>query len=219
MTTMIEGQAVEQVTAFLVPADVLRELSAAAVAASTDTITPTLMSVRLEWGEEGIDAIATDRFRLAHVYWNGTHPHWSGPMMGTRVRGFAVLPAKELAAYVKSLPKASRRNAPALVAIRPEADRVTFTCHTGDGEVSRVILTIQNDYPKWQTLIPSEWKELPVEGIAMNPDYVADVARMPLRKNGSVRVRFVGSTRPMLWSGESELVQWEYLLMPIRQEA
>ena len=213
-TTMIEGTTVEQVTALLVPVDVLRELATAAVAAGTDNTLPNLTGVRLEWSEEGIDAVATDRYRLAHVYWDGKHRSFAGNMLTRTTEGAVLLPAKELAAYVKSLPKRSKRGTHALVAIRPEGDGVRFTCDTGEGEVSRMIPTLDGEFPKWQSLLPTEWGA--VEAIAMDPKYLTDVAKMPTPRGRSVRVQFTTPTRPMVWSGESEFVQWQYLLMPMR---
>lgn len=213
-TTMIEGTTVEQVTALLVPVDVLRELATAAVAAGTDNTLPNLTGVRLEWSDEGIDAVATDRYRLANVYWDGKHRSFAGSMLTGICEGAVLLPAKELVAYVKSLPKASKRGTPALVAVRPEGDGVRFTCDTGEGEVSRMIPTLDGEFPKWRSLLPTEWGA--VEAIAMDSKYVADVAKMPTPRHAPVRVQFTMPTRPMVWSGESEFVQWQYLLMPMR---
>jgi DNA polymerase III subunit beta len=213
-TTTIEGTTVEQVTALLVPVDVLRELATAAVAAGTDNTLPNLTGVRLEWSDEGIEAVATDRWRLAHVLWEGKHRGWADNLLTGTPDGAALLPAKELVAYVKSLPRASKRGTPALVAIRPEADGVRFTCDTGDGEVSRMIPTLDGEFPKWRSLLPTEWGA--VEAIAMDPKYLADVAKMPTPRHAPVRVRFTMPTRPMVWSGEGECVKWQYLLMPMR---
>jgi DNA polymerase III subunit beta len=213
-TTTIEGTTVEQVTALLVPVDVLRELATVAVAAGKDDTLPTLTGVRLEWGPEGLDAVATDRYRLAHAYWGGNYGRFADSLLTGTPEGAALLPAKELVAYVKSLPKASKRGTPALVAIRPEADGVRFTCDTGDGEVSRMIPTLDGEFPRWASLLPTEWGA--VEAIAMDPKYLADVAKMPRVRGASVRVRFTMPTRPMVWSGEGECVKWQYLLMPMR---
>lgn len=213
-TTTIEGTTVEQVTALLVPVDVLRELATVAVAAGKDDTVPNLMGVRLEWSDEGIDAVATDRWRLANAYWDGRYRGFVNSLLTGTPEGAVLLPAKELVAYVKSLPKASKRGTPALVAVRPEVGGVRFTCDTGEGEVSRMIPTLDGEFPKWRSLLPTEWGA--VEGIAMDPKYVADVAKMPTPRHAPVRVRFTMPTRPMVWSGEGECVKWQYLLMPMR---
>ena len=213
-TTTIEGTTVEQVTAFLVPVDVLRELATVAVAAGKDDTVPNLMGVRLEWGSDGLEAVATDRWRLAHVVWDGRHTAWVDSLMRDTPEGAALLPTKELVAYVKSLPKGSRRALPLVVVVRPESHGVRFTCDTGEGEVSRLIPALDGEFPKWRSLLPTEWGA--VEGIAMDPKFVADVAKMPSVRGRPVRVRFTMPTRPMVWSGEGECVKWQYLLMPMR---
>ena len=216
-TTTIEGTTVEQVTAFLVPVDVMRELASAAVAAGKDDTLPTLTGVCLEWGSEGLDAVATDRYRLAHVHWNGQHTGWADSLMRDTPEGAALVPTRELVAYVKSLPKSSRRTLPLVVVVRPEADGVRFTCDTGEGEVSRMIPTLAGEFPKWRMLMPKEWGE--VDHVAVDPRYLADVAKMPTPRGRSVRVQFTTPTRPMVWSGEGECVKWQYLLMPMREKA
>jgi DNA polymerase III sliding clamp (beta) subunit (PCNA family) len=133
--------------------------------------------------------------------------------------GSALVPAAELVAYVKTLPKPARFGLPPTVVIHPEDGQVRFTCVTHEGEVSRTIRTLDGEFPKYQSLIPTGFTDLPEEGIAMNPKYVADVAKMPVPKNGGVRVQFTGSGRPMVWTPMAPLdsgVQWLYLLMPAR---
>ena len=102
-TTTIDGTTVQQVSVFTVPVSVLRDLSLAAVAASKDAYVPTLTGVLLEWHGTGMRAVATDKYRLAVIdYWHrdGEWPEGAS--------GSALVPAKELVAYVKSLPKASK---------------------------------------------------------------------------------------------------------------
>lgn len=213
-TTTIEGTTVEQVTALLVPVDVLRELATVAVAAGKDDTVPNLMGVRLEWSDEGIDAVATDRWRLAHAYWDGRYRGFADSLLTGTPEGAVLLPTKELVAYLKSLPKPSKRGMPGLVAIRPEVGGVRFDLANNYGEVSRLIPTLDGEFPKWHSLLPTEWGA--VEEIAMDPRYVADVAKMPTPRHGPVRVQFTTPTRPMVWSGEGECVKWQYLLMPMR---
>lgn len=213
MTTTIHERTVEQVTAFLVPADVLRELATVSVAASTDKALPILNGVRLEWDSTGMTAVATDRWRLAMVHWDGTHRSWATGLMADTPDGHALVGAKDFTAYVKSLPKPGR-GMPALVAVRPEGGGVRFTCDTGDGELSRLLPYLDGEFPNYASLFPKEWGA--VECISMDPRFVADVAKMPTVRGGGVQVRFTEPTRPMVWTGEGDLVKWQYLLMPRR---
>lgn len=208
---------VPTVPSILIPVGVLRDLVSAAVAAGKDDTLPTLTGVRLEWGSDGVRAVATDRYRLAVVTWDGKAHGVAGSMLDGIPDGDALVPARDLVAYVKGLPKPRKNDRQWTgVRVRPLGYAVQFTCITVDGaELSRTIPTLEGQYPKWESLMPSEFTG--TDGaVAMNPGYVADVARMPLERNDSVRVEFNGPTRPMVWSGGNGQVTWRYLLMPVR---
>lgn len=210
-TTVIEGTTVDTVTVIPVGAEYLRSLACAAVAAGKDDTLPTLTGVRLEWGPGYLRAVATDRYRLAIV-------EHTGEDTGAAVEGHALVPAKEFVAYVKTLPKPARYGLPAVVMVKPGEGEVTFTCTTADGEVTRTIRTLDGEFPKYDRLVPTEFDALPAEGIAMNPQYVADVAKMPNGKGVPVRVQFTAPNRPMVWWGgvPGSDMHWKYLLMPVR---
>ncbi len=210
-TTTIEGTTVENVTVLALDVAVFRDLvTAASVAAGKDNTLPVLTGIRVEWDSLSVRMVATDRFRLVKAEWLSASNVQSGS---------ALVPAGDLVAYVKTLPKPARFGLPPTVVIHPEDGQVRFTCVTHEGEVSRTIRTLDGEFPKYQSLIPTGFTDLPEEGIAMNPKYVADVAKMPVPKNGGVRVQFTGSGRPMVWTPMAPLdsgVQWLYLLMPAR---
>jgi len=209
-TTIIDGTAVETVTAvtFTVPA--LRELTAATVAADKDDTLPTLTGVRVEWSKGLVRFIATDRYRLAVI-------EYAHEDTGCESEGAVLVPAKELAAYVKALPKTGRRSGGwERVVMVPGEGEVTFTCDTADGTVSRTIKTLDGEYPKYAPLIPGEDRFTATESISCNPVFLADVAKLPSVKNGPVSVTFTGEGRPMLWTGKGDVVSWQYLLMPVR---
>jgi DNA polymerase-3 subunit beta len=210
-TTVIEGTTVDTVTVIPVRAEYLRSLACAAVAAGKDDTLPTLTGVRLEWGPGYLRAVATDRYRLAIIEHHAEET-------GSAVEGVALVPAKELVAYVKTLPKPTRYGLPAVVMIKPGEGEVTFTCTSPDGEVTRTIRTLDGEFPKYQSLVPTEFKDLPSDGIAMNPQYVADVAKMPNGKGVPVRLQFTEPNRPMVWHGgvTGSDMHWRYLLMPVR---
>ena len=210
-TTTIDGTTVENVTVLALDVAVFRDLVlAASVAAGKDDTLPTLTGIRVEWDGTGVRMVATDRFRLVKAEWLNE---------STVQEGAALVPAADLLAYVKALPKPSRFGLPPTVVIHPEDGQVRFTCVTHEGEVSRTIRTLEGEFPKYESLIPTEFAELPADGIGMNPKYVADVAKMPSEKNAPVRVQFTGAGRPMVWTTQTPLaskVSWLYLLMPVR---
>lgn len=214
-TTTIDGTTVENVTVLALDVPVLRDLVlAASVAAGKDDTLPTLTGIRVEWGPFGVRMAATDRYRLVRAEWLAKPGEHAVP------EGAALVPAAELVAYVKALPKPARFGLTPTVVIHPEDGQVRFTCVTHEGEVSRTIRTLEGEFPKYQSLIPTEFSDLPSDGIGVNPRYVADVAKMPLpKKDSPVRVRFTGAGRPMLWEPTAPLdsgVQWVHLLMPVR---
>ena len=212
MTTTIEGTTVQQVTVLAVPVAAFTDLASAVVAACKDNTLPTLTGVRIEWGPAGVRMVATDRYRLAVTEYGGEVQYADS--------GAVLVPAKELQAYVKALPKPSRFGLPPVVLIRPEDGHVVFTCATSDGEFTHTIRTLDGEFPKWESLLPSTYSDMGPEGIAMNPKYLADVAKMPTSRNAPVRVRFTGGgSRPMVWDTTDALdsgVRWRYLLMPVR---
>ena len=204
----------EQVTVLAMDVAAFRDLVlAASVAAGKDDTLPTLTGIRVEWSSLSVRMVATDRYRLVRAEWCPKDGQAGVP------EGAALVPAAELVAYVKALPKPSRFGLPPTVVIHPEDGQVRFTCVTHEGEVSRTIRTLEGEFPKYESLIPTEFKELPADGIGMNPKYVADVAKMPSEKNAPVRVQFTGAGRPMVWTTQTPLaskVSWLYLLMPVR---
>ena len=210
-TTTIEGTTVENVTVLALDVAVFRDLvTAASVAAGKDDTLPTLTGFRVEWDSLSVRMVATDRYRLVKAEWQAKRV----------TEGAALVPAAELVAYVKALPKPSRFGLPPTVIIHPEDGQVRFTCVTHEGEVSRTIRTLDGEFPKYQSLIPTEFAGLDGDGIGVNPKYLADVAKMPLvKKESPVRVRFTASGRPMVWEPTTPLdsgVTWLYLLMPVR---
>lgn len=210
-TTTIDGTTVENVTVLALDVAAFRDLvTAASVAVGKDNTLPVLTGIRVEWDSLSVRMVATDRYRLIKAEWlNASNVS----------EGAALVPAAELVAYVKALPKPSRFGLPPTVLIHPEDGQVRFTCVTHEGEVSRTIRTLDGEFPKYQTLIPTEFAGLDGDGIGVNPKYLADVAKMPLDKGQVVRVRFTAPARPMVWEPTSALdsgVQWLYLLMPVR---
>lgn len=213
-TTVQENTEVTTSIVFGVPADVMRDLATAVVAAGKDDTLPTLTGVRLEWGPFGVRTVATDRYRLAVVTWQGE------PETCHKETGGVLIPAADLTAFVKALPKVSRYALPPSVLIKviPEANAVMLTAMSNDGEFTRTIRTLDGEFPKWESLIPTEFTGLDEGGVAVNPKYLADVAKMPVERNMPVRVQFTGARRPMVWTadGIAEGVSWKYLLMPVR---
>lgn len=221
MTTMIEGQTVETVTTLTVPVSVLRDLALSAVAAGKDDTLPTLTGVLMEWDRDGLRAVATDRYRLAVIDYHPGNVTDSGWNVGAD--GSALVPAKELTAYVKTLPKPRVRDRhEPVVVIAPGEREITFTCVHDGGELSRTIRTLDGAFPKYRSLLPDTFTGGDEAGICMDPKYLADVSKMPDTGKAGARLRQNEANRPMMWDGgdpDRDRITWRYLLMPIRRQS
>ena len=215
--TTINGVDVSTVTVLSVGVTPFREVCSVVVAAGTDQTVPVLTGVRLEWDAAGaITTVCTDRFRLAVATTPG-EPTVCEP-------GACLVPAKQLTEYVKGLPK-GRDAGRYVVTIAPAEGAVTLSCITPDGEHTRTIRTLDEQFPSWKTLVPTTFEGLDGDGIGCDPKYLADIAKLPHQKGHRVAVKFNGPTRPMVWEGSTrapgatDRVTWTYLLMPMKASA
>lgn len=212
MTTTINETTVEAVPVIGFPLDTFRDMvTAAVVAAGKDDTLPALTGVRVEWDGEGVRMVATDRYRLVRADWD-----CPGNSFG---EGAVLVPAKELAGFVKALPKPKRGQSSPVVTFTVHGDTVSLSCTSPDGEVARTIRLLAGDFPKWRAVVPTEFTDLPSDGIGVNPAFMADVAKMPGERNAPVRARFTGAGRPIVFDPVRAVpsgVRWLFLLMPVR---
>lgn len=219
MTDIIEHETVEElavVPGFTVAAHTLRDmLTAGLLAAGKDNTLPTLASVRLEWDEHELRVVATDRYRLmvATAERQGAMSHDS------RCNGFiptgdgaVLIDHRDAADLAKVLPKFTRRGLMELVNVTVLGDRVMVE---GNGW-SRSLTVVQGEFPKYRSLIPTEFA--PVDNVAYNPKFLADIGKIPVDKGTPVRFRFVSESRPMVafLDGANGVSEYMYMLMPVR---
>ncbi|MHB1100344.1 MAG: hypothetical protein ACYCZR_12395 [Burkholderiales bacterium] len=174
-------------------------------------------AVYLEWQDDGrVEATGTDRYRLATGAYKGTE---------AGVAGTALITRTDVERVIKGLPKSPARGTDC---------NVTTVTRTADGwlliespyaGVSFRFSLVDAEFPKWRSLIPFDAEANatgdpePVEQMAWNPEYMADVVKIPHEKNTPVRCRFTRKDRPMLldWNGsECNGIVWRYMLMPVR---
>lgn len=219
-TTTIEGTTVQTWPVLTLPLAAFSDLvTAAAVSVGKDNTLPVLTGIRVEWEQRTVRMVSTDRYRLVRAEYT------LGPVAPAFTDSNEVIstlvPAADLVAFVKALPKPGKyAKSPFSVVISLHDDEVRLSCSTWDGDISRSVRLLDGDFPKYQSLIPTEFAGLDGDGIGVNPKYLADVAKMPLvKKESPVRVRFTASGRPMVWEPTTPLdsgVTWLYLLMPVR---
>lgn len=207
------------VPTFTIPAGMLRDMLAGAlVAAGKDKTMPTLAAVRFEWDEiTPVRVVSTDRYRLAlGVTVESDRVSQSGD-------GAFLMDRVTVAELVKALPKLPDRytwpSHPAQATVTVSGDYVVVRVDdpTGSGTWSREIRTLDGEFPKYRSLIPSSDDRVETANIAWNPDYLADVSKVPHGKGDPVKWTFYGSTRPAVARyGSHHGVEWLYLLMPVR---
>lgn len=212
MTDIIEHETVEElavVPGFTVAAHTLRDmLTAGLLAAGKDNTLPTLASVRLEWDRHELRVVATDRYRLMVATANTDERN----RYVNAGDGEVLINHKDAADLVKALPKVNRNGAHELVRVSVVAGSVLID---GNGW-SRSLTVLIGEFPKYRTFIPTEFA--PVDNVAYNPKFLADIGKIPVDKGTPVRFRFVSETRPMvaLLDGANGVSEYMYMLMPVR---
>ena len=195
------------VPAFTLKASVLRDALMVHVAAGKDDTLPTLTGVHVSWTDgEPIVFAATDRYRLA-IATVGEAGEGDGAFL---------LPRRDAIELIKVLPKPKRGLPDADVVVTVTKDHVTvFMVHDGS-TFSKEYRTLDGEFPKYRGLLPKSDPQ-PISGIAWNPDFMADVAKLPIARYAPVKWSFYGETRPMVGRFRADNgTDWEYLLMPVR---
>ena len=216
---------------FVVHVDVLRTLLAGAlVAAGKDGTMPALCAVQLEWDAESVHANATDRYRLAVGRYAFDRDVLG--MHGAPTAGTVLLARQDVERIVKGLPKTTARDRAGWTVRVSLPDSVIHA-----GASSSVLVewmewnrpagmlavgALDAQFPKWRTLIPTD--DALSEGsmpLVVNPAYLADVAKLAPHKNAPVRIRTSATSRPAVLdypstADDASVVQWLYLLMPVR---
>jgi DNA polymerase III sliding clamp (beta) subunit (PCNA family) len=207
MTIMETTETRTVVPTFTLKASVLRDALHVHVAAGRDDTLPTLTGVHVSWTDgEPIVFAATDRYRLAIAT---VGEAGSGD-------GVFLLPRRDAIELIKVLPKAKRNTHDPDVVVTVTKDHVTvFMVHYGS-TFSKEYRTLDGQFPKYRSLLPKTDPQ-PISGIAWNPAYMADVAKLPIARYAPVKWSFYGETRPMVGRFRADDgTDWEYLLMPVR---
>jgi DNA polymerase-3 subunit beta len=209
-STMVDS-GVSVVPSFTMPAATLRDvLTGGVVATGKDDMLPTLTGVRFSWADGGaVEVAATDRYRLVVGVTTTTGQN----------DGAFLLYRKHAMEIAKALPKPSRGMPDGDVTVSVVNDYVVFRIDTPDGVITRECRTLDGEFPKYHSLIPSDetLSGSGPDGFSCNPAYLADVAKIPHERNTPVTWRFQETHRPAVATyPEHNGVSWKYLLMPVR---
>lgn len=166
--------------------------------AGRDKSLPTLNAVQIE--SEGGDLIAraTDRYRLIE----GTLKSLDGRLDPSLV---SLDDIKRLITLCKAH-KANRVQLSRIgdtLTVSSLGDAITFTLREG------------NFPPTQELFAKSEGEPVAVEGVAFNPAFMADYAKIA-GKGAAIKIYFTGEGKPMRVRITGDAVAWRALLMPMR---
>jgi DNA polymerase III sliding clamp (beta) subunit (PCNA family) len=166
--------------------------------AGTDKSLPTLNAVHIE-SEGGLfKAKATDRYRLIE----GRLPTLDGRLEPSLIPLYDI---KRVIALCKdhkaNLVQFSRIGD--TITVSSLGDAITFTVSGGT-------------YPPTEQLFSDSEKEpVAVEGVAFNPAFMADYAKIAGKK-AAIKIYFTGEGKPMRVRITGDKITWRALLMPMR---
>jgi DNA polymerase III sliding clamp (beta) subunit (PCNA family) len=168
--------------------------------AGRDKSLPTLNAVEVEGGGGLFIARATDRYRL--IEGQAGARVWEGSL------DKALIPLEDIKRII-TLAKEHKSN---LVSIT-RAGNVLSVSSLGD---SLTVTLLQGALPPVEHLFKaSEGESKPIEGVAFNPAYFTDYAKIA-GKGAAIKVYFTGEGKPMRIRITSKTIVWRALLMPMR---
>jgi DNA polymerase III sliding clamp (beta) subunit (PCNA family) len=170
--------------------------------AGRDKSLPTLNAVELE-GEGGtLTARATDRYRLIEG------------QAGARVWEGSLDKALISLEDIKRIITLAKEHKPNLVSITRAGNALSVSS-LGD---SLTVTLLAGQYPPTAHLFKeSEGESKPIEGVAFNPAYFTDYAKIA-GKGAAIKVYFTGEGKPMRIRITSKTITWRALLMPMRYQ-
>ena len=166
--------------------------------AGRDKSLPTLNAVEIEGGGGLFIARATDRYRLIE---GGARA-----LEGSLDKAFISLDD------IKRIITLAKAHKPNRVALNRLGDSLTVSS-LGD---SLTVSLLGGTFPPTAHLFEaSEGESKPIEGVAFNPAYFTDYAKIA-GKGQAVKVYFTGEGKPMRVRITSDTINWRALLMPMR---
>ena len=166
--------------------------------ASKDKSLRTLNAVQIEGAGGDLIARATDRYRLIE----GAVRYMDGGIDASLV---SLDDIKKIITLLKShkLHLVNIHRVGDALTVSSLGDAVTFTL-------------IEGNYPPMQDLLSkSEGEPSAVEGVAFNPAFMADYAKIA-GKGQAIKVYFTGEGKPMRVRITGDKISWRALLMPMR---
>lgn len=172
--------------------------------AGRDKSLPTLNAVEVEGGGGLFIARATDRYRLIE---GGARA-----LEGSLDKALISLDdTKRIIALAKEDSKNYGR-ALGLISLNRIGNALTVSA----GGNSLTVTLLEGTFPPTDHLFTAgEGKPKPIEGVAFNPVFFADYAKIA-GKGAAIKVYFTGEGKPMRIRITSDTINWRALLMPMR---
>jgi DNA polymerase III sliding clamp (beta) subunit (PCNA family) len=205
METMTENKWIEKAGAGESPsfielegAQLLTLLEGVSSHAGKDKSLPTLNAVEIEGGGGAFIARATDRYRLIEGQ--------ARALEGSLDKALISLDD------IKRIITLAKEHKPNLVNITRLGNAVTVSS-LGDS----INLTLREGTfpPTEQLFTDSEGEPVAVEGVAFNPAFFADYAKIA-GKGAAIKIYFTGEGKPMRVRITGDKILWRALLMPMR---
>jgi DNA polymerase III sliding clamp (beta) subunit (PCNA family) len=179
MTTVLPAPT-ETATAELIVGDLIELLQAVSPFAATDLTIPMLVAIHLEGDGKEIVSSTTDRYVLGTY----TVPYEGAPF----VFNLAMSDVKTILPVLKGLWKRYGDRMPVTLTLKD--DVLSFV--TYDGEIRA--RSNGDDFPKVRSLLVDDANATPVEGLALNPTYMARFAKVANRTE-PMRLTFTGRNK------------------------
>ena len=199
MSTMAENK-VDLTSVELEGGLLLELLEGVSSHAGKDKSLPTLNAVHIEGAGGDLIAKATDRYRLIQ----GAVRYSEGGLEPSLV-------SLEDIKRIITLCKAHKNN---LISITRLGDAISVSSL---GDVATFTLLSGTFPPTEQLLSDSEGETVAIAGVAFNPAFMADYAKIA-GKGAAIKVYFNGNNKPMRVRITGDKIIWRALLMPMRYQ-
>jgi DNA polymerase III sliding clamp (beta) subunit (PCNA family) len=178
-------------------AQLLELLEGVSSHAGKDKSLPVLNAVEIEGGGGAFTARATDRYRLIEGQ--------ARALEGSLDKALISLE------NIKRIIALTKENKSYLVSITRLGDALTVSSR---GDSVNLMLREGTFPPTEQLFTDSEGEPSPVEGVAFNPAFMADYAKIA-GKGEAIKIYFYGKNKPMRVRITGDKILWRALLMPM----
>ena len=166
--------------------------------AGKDKSLPVLNAVEVEGGGGAFTARATDRYRLIEGQARGLEGSLDKSLISLEDIKRIITLAKEHKSNLVNITRLGNA-----ITVSSLGDSINLTLREGTFP------------PTEQLFTDSEGEPSAIEGVALNPAFLADYAKIA-GKGAAIKIYFYGESKPMRVRITSDTINWRALLMPMR---